>query len=504
MTTSSFWYEDVGLAKRPPLDADAKCDLVVVGSGIAGMSSAYEAARFGWRVIVIDRAETIGGVMTPRTTAHLATELDDYYSHLIEAVGEDDARRYHESQVAAVNRIEAICRDEGIDADFARLDGLLVPAEPAHQRDLEEEYAACRALGVEVEWLDEAPVSLPDGTRALRFPNQARFHPLKYIRGLIGAVEGRGGRIHGGTVYVDHVEEDGGVTIETEAGHRIRAKAAMFATNSPVNDKVTIHTKMVPARTYVIAGPVPKGSVPDLLIWDTLDAYHYVRLQPLSEAEDLLIVGGEDHRSGTVNDMDERFAHLEAWTRERFPAFREARYRWSGQVMEPVDFMPYSGRNPGNRNIYVHTGDSGQGMTNGVAGAINFAALLFEQKAHFAELFDPSRKPVAATSLGEFVTGRAEDVANLSEYLTGGEISSVEELEPGEGAIIRRGASKIAAFRQDDGTVIERSAVCTHVGCIVHWNGLEKCWDCPCHGSQFTPDGQVINGPAIRPLAEAG
>jgi hypothetical protein len=504
MTTSSFWYEDVGLEKRPPLEGDAECDLVVVGSGIAGLSSAYEVARLGRQVIVIDRSETIGGVMTPRTTAHLATELDDYYHYLIKAVGEDDAGIYHESQVAAVNRIEAICRDEGIDADFARLDGILVPAEDAHMSDLEKEYDACRSLGVEVEWLDEAPVNLPEGTRALRFPNQGRFHPLKYIRGLIAAIEARGGRIHGSTVYVDHVEDDDGITIETEAGHKIRAKAALFATNSPVNDKVTIHTKMVPDRTYVVAGPVPKGSVPDLLIWDTLEAYHYVRLQPLGEAEDLLIVGGEDHRSGTANDMDERFAHLEDWTRERFPAFKEVRYRWSGQVMEPVDFMPYSGRNPGNRNIYVHTGDSGQGMTNGVAGAINFAALLFEQKAHFAELLDPARKPVAGTSLADFVTGRAEDVANLSEYLTGGDIASVEELKPGEGAIIRRGTSKIAAFRQDDGTVIERSAVCTHVGCIVHWNGLEKCWDCPCHGSQFTPDGQVINGPAIRPLAEAG
>ena len=504
MTTSSFWYEDVGLEKRPPLASDAECDLVVIGSGIAGLSSAYEAARLGRQVIVIDRAETIGGVMTPRTTAHLATELDDYYSYLIKAVGEDGACIYHQSQVAAVDRIETICRDEHIEADFVRLDGILVPAEAAHMGDLQQEYDACRTIGVDVDWLNEAPVRLPEGTRALRFPNQGRFHPLKYVRGLIQAIEGRRGRIFGGTVYVDHKEDDGEVTIETELGYRIRAKAAMFATNSPVNDKVTIHTKMVPDRTYVIAGLVPKGSVPDLLIWDTLEAYHYVRLQPLGEAEDLLIVGGEDHRSGMANDMDERFAHLEAWTRERFPAFKEARYRWSGQVMEPVDFMPYSGRNPGNRNIYVHTGDSGQGMTNGVAGAINFANLLFGQDAPFAELFDPARKPVAGTSLADFVTGRAEDVANLSEYLTGGDVASVEELKPGEGAIIRRGASKIAAYRQDDGTVIERSAVCTHVGCIVHWNGLENCWDCPCHGSQFQPDGQVINGPAIRPLAEAG
>ena len=501
MTTSSFWYEDAGLEKRPALAADAECDLLVVGSGIAGLSTAYEAARWGWKVIVIDRAETIGGVMTPRTTAHLATELDDYYHSLIRAVGEDDARVYHESQVAAVNRIEAICEDEGIDADFARLDGYLVPAEPAHMSDLQEEYDACRSIGVEVEWADDPPVPLPEGTRALRFPKQGRFHPLKYLRGLIRAIEERQGKIFGSTVYIDHREEEDGVVIETEAGPKIRARAAVFATNSPVNDKVAIHTKQVPYRTYVIAGTVPKGSAPDVLIWDTLHAYHYVRLQPLGD-QDLLIVGGEDHRTGEATDMEERFERLERWARDRFPQLGDVRYRWSGQVMEPVDFMPYSGRNPGNRDIYVHTGDSGQGMTNGVAGALNIAALLFEQKAHFADVLDPARKPKAGTSLADFLTGRAEDVKNLSEYVTGGDIASVDELKPGEGAIIRRGLSKIAAYRGKDGKLTERSATCTHVGCIVHWNPLETCWDCPCHGSQFQPDGSVINGPAIRPLAE--
>lgn len=503
MPTSSFWYEDAGLEKRPALVADAECDLAVVGSGIAGLSAAYEAARFGWRVIVIDRQQTVGGVMTPRTTAHLASELDDRYHRLIDAVGEEDARLYHESQVAAINRIEAICGDEGIDADFARLDGLLVPAEGGHQSDLEQEHDACRTLGVEVEWADSAPLPLPEGARALRFPNQARFHPLKYVRGLIAAIEGQGGRIHGGTVYVDHREEQGGVTLDTEAGPRIRARAALFATNSPVNDKVAIHTKQVPDRTYVIAGPVPKSSVPDLLIWDTLEAYHYVRLQPLGPGEDLLIVGGEDHRTGEADDMDRRFERLEQWTRERFPSFGEARYRWSGQVMEPVDYMPFSGRNPGNSNIYVHTGDSGQGMTNAVAGALNIAALLFEQKARFAGVLDPARKPSAGTSLADFIAGRARDVKNLAEYLTGGEIASTDELAPGEGAILRRGAAKIAAYRAKDGTLVERSATCTHVGCIVHWNPLETCWDCPCHGSQFEPDGSVIMGPAIKPLAPA-
>jgi glycine/D-amino acid oxidase-like deaminating enzyme/nitrite reductase/ring-hydroxylating ferredoxin subunit len=503
MTTSSFWFEDVGLEARPAHSSDTECDLVVVGSGIAGLSTAYEAARWGWKVVVVDRQQTIGGVMTPRTTAHLASELDDYYHYLVKAVGEDDARLYHDSQVAAINRIETVCGDESIDADFVRLDGFLVPAEAAHQADLEKEYEACRSIGVEVEWADEAPVPLPLGTRALRFPDQARFHPLKYIRGLIAAIEGREGRIYGSTVYVDHRAEDGGVMIETEAGPRIRAKAAVFATNSPVNEKVTIHTKQVPDRTYVIAGHVPKGSVPDVLVWDTLDAYHYARLQPLGPAEDLLIVGGEDHRTGEATDMEDRFRRIESWTRERFPEFGEVRYRWSGQVMEPVDYMPYSGRNPGNDNIYVHTGDSGQGMTNGVAGALNIAALLFEQKARFADVLDPSRKPRAGTSLADFVSGQAEAVKNLGGYLTGGEIGSADELQPGQGAIIRRGIAKIAAYRDEDGTLVERSATCTHAGCIVHWTPLEKCWDCPCHGSWFAPDGTVINAPAIKPLASA-
>ena len=502
MTTSSFWFEDCGLEQRPPLTSDASCDLVVVGSGIAGLSTAYEAARFGWKVIVIDRQPTIGGVMTPRTTAHLATALDDYYFELIKAHGEDAARTYYESQVAAVNRIEAISADEGIDADFRRLDGFLVPAEAAHASDLDREYEACRKIGVEVEWADQAPLPLPPGTRALRFPAQGRFHPLKYVRGLIAAIEARGGRINGSTVYVADAEDGDEVTIETEAGPRIRARAALFATNSPVNDKVAIHTKQIPDRTYAIAGPVPKGAVADALLWDTLEAYHYVRLQPLGEAEDLLIVGGEDHRSGEADDMDRRFASLESWTKERFPAFTGARFRWSGQVMEPFDFMPFSGRNPGNRNVFVHTGDSGQGMTNGVAGALTIAALLFGQKAHFADIFDPSRKPLSANTLSEFVTGRAEDVKNFSEYLAGGDVASVDDLKPGEGGIVRRGSKKIAAYRDPDGKLIERSAVCTHIGCIVHWNRLEKCWDCPCHGSQFQPDGAVINGPAVRPLAE--
>ena len=496
----SPWMEAMPQVAAPPLTDQAECDLVVIGSGIAGLSSAYEAARFGRTVIVIDRGRICGG-MTSRTTAHLATEIDDFYSDLIRAHGEDNARLYYESQVAAVNRIEAICADEGIDADFARLDGYMIPAETGHQGDIDDEYEACRQLGVDVDWAEDAPVPLPRGTRALRFPNQGRFHPLKYCAGLIRAIESRGGRLHGETAYVSHREDQDGVTIECANGASIRAGAALFATNSPVNDKVTIHTKQMPMRTYVVAGRVPRGSAADALVWDSLTDYHYARITPWDGGQDLLIVGGGDHQSGTANDMDERFAHLEAWTREHYPSFSGADYRWSGQVMEPVDFLPFSGLNPGNVRTYIHSGDSGMGMTNGVAGALNFIALLTGGKARFAELFDPARKPHSGIALKEFATEQAEVVANLAEYVLPGEVSSTDEIPAGEGAIVRHGLKKIAAYRDEGGTLVERSAVCTHMGCIVHWNGFERCWDCPCHGSQFAIDGSVLNGPAVQPLS---
>jgi len=499
----SCWMEHLPAVAAPRLTASAACDVAVIGAGIAGLSTAYELARFGKTVVVIDRGK-IGAGMTARTTAHLASALDDYYSELVRVHGEDQARLYHDSQVAAINRIEAICRDEAIDADFARLDGFLFAAEESHHRDLEEEYETCRALGIAIEWAERAPVPGVDTGRALRFGNQGRIHPTRYLDGLARACARLGVRFHADTPYLSHEEQDG-VTLELEGGGSIRAAAAVFATNSPVNDEVAIHMKQEPMRSYAIAGPVPKGSVADALVWDSYEAYHYVRLQPRDDGTDLLIVGGEDHRSGEANDMAARFAALESWTRARYPTFREPTHRWSGQVLEPIDFMPFCGRNPGNRSIYMHSGDSGQGITNGVAGSLTLLPLILGEESRYAPLLDPSRKPLRSrTSLGEFVRGQAGVLRNLAEYMTAGEIGSPEALAPGEGAVQRDGIAKIAVYRDEQGRVHRCSAVCTHMGCIVHWNSLEKCWDCLCHGSQFAPGGEVLNGPAVSPLAPVG
>jgi hypothetical protein len=202
--------------------------------------------------------------------------------------------------------------------------------------------------------------------------------------------------------------------------------------------------------------------------------------------------------------MDERFARLECWTRERYPTFANVTHRWSGQVLEPVDFMPFSGCNLGESNIYIHTGDSGQGITNGVAGSLTILPLIIGEDSRYAPLFEPGRRSAISTAaMAEFVRGQAADVMHLAEHLGPGELSSEDELAPGEGGLLRSGLSILAVYKAENGSIARRSASCSHMGCVVHWNSFEKCWDCPCHGSQFAPDGQVLNGPAVAPLAAA-
>jgi glycine/D-amino acid oxidase-like deaminating enzyme len=304
---------------------------------------------------------------------------------------------------------------------------------------------------------------------------------LKYLAGLARRIRRDGGRLHAGTIVVG-VEEDGEeVIVRTEAGPIVRARAWAVATNSPINDKVAIHTKQAPYRTYVVAGRVSHGSVRDALHWDTLDPYHYVRLQPADKGHDWLIAGGEDHKSGEASDMDERLARLEAWTREHFPPMGAVERRWSGMVMEPVDRAAFIGPNHGNRKVYIATGDSGQGMTNGVAAGLIISDVVRGRESPFAAAHAPTRVTLGA--VGEFLRENLSMAVSMTEHVRGGELASVDELKPGDGAIVRQGLGKFAAYRDESGDLHLRSAVCTHMGCVVHWNPFERCWDCPCHGS---------------------
>jgi glycine/D-amino acid oxidase-like deaminating enzyme/nitrite reductase/ring-hydroxylating ferredoxin subunit len=496
--TRSPWM-DTTVAEAPALAGDHTADVAIIGAGIAGLSTAYELSARGRSVMVIDRG-AIGSGMTARTSAHLASALDDFYSELIKTRGVEVARLVYQSQAAAINRIEAIAARESIECDFRRVDGflLLAPETPASQ--LDAELAACEQAGVPVQDVRErTPLHAGNRVRSLRFPDQARFHPAKYLAGLARALGSSGARLFANTPVQGAVEENGAVVVTTGKG-KVRAKDVVFATNSPIGGSVTIHTKQAPYRTYVIAGRLPRGMLADALYWDTLDPYHYVRLQPLSEREDLLIVGGEDHKSGEANDGEARFAALERWTRDRLPQLGEITHRWSGQIMEPVDYLGFLGRNAGDQHRYLITGDSGQGLTNAVIGSLLIAQQMIDGRSSWTEAFDPGRNMTA--NLRNLISENLTALKSFAEYLTAGDLKSVGQLRPGEGAILRSGLKKIAACRDVHGALHLRSATCTHMGCVVRWNGLEQCWDCPCHGSQFAPDGTALNGPAVTPLAE--
>ena len=506
--SASIWMQ-AAVPSYPKLAEDISVDVCIVGAGIAGMTTGYLLAREGKSVGVLDDGP-IGGGQTERTTAHLANALDDQYCEIERLHGERGAQLAAESHTAAIDCIEKIITRENIDCDFERLDGYLFLAPNESTDLLDGELAAAHRAGLtDVERVDRAPLEVFDTGPCLRFPRQGQFHPLKYLAGLASAIVGYGGQIFTGTHAAEIIGGSPG-RVQTSDGFVVTASAIVVATNTPVNDRVAIHTKQAAYLTYVIGARVPRGSITKALYWDTLDPYHYIRLQSAASAatgmangenaaDDILIFGGEDHKTGQEDDGIDRFSRLEAWARERFPAMQEVQFRWSGQVMEPIDGVAFIGQNPLDEdNVFIATGDSGMGMTHGTIAGILLSDLIVGRDNPWKTLYDPARKTLRAGM--EFVKETSNMASQYTDWVTPGDVSSADEIAARSGAVIRRGIKKVAVYRDENGSFHEISAVCPHLGCVVAWNSLEHTWDCPCHGSRFDKYGHVVNGPANRDL----
>ncbi|MFL6606310.1 MAG: FAD-dependent oxidoreductase [Steroidobacteraceae bacterium] len=497
--TRSVW-SNTAQPEYLPLDTDAHADVCVIGAGIAGLSTAYTLAAQGCNVLVLDAA-SVGAGETGRTTAHLSNALDDRYSVLERVHGAGYARLAAQSHSAAIDRIESFVNERGIDCGFRRIDGYLFRGRNASANVLERELAAAWRAGLDdVVFTDRSPLPGFDVGSALRFPRQAQFHPLKYLAGVAKALTSAGGRIATHT-RVRSLQDGAPCRVFTDKGHVVSADSIVVATNSPISDRFSIHTKQAAYRTYAVALAIERDSVPGGLYWDCEDPYHYVRTYTHADGRSSLIVGGEDHKTGQADDATLRFARLEAWTRERFPASGAVEYRWSGQVIEPTDHLAYIGRDPAATHIYVVTGDSGHGMTHGTIASMLIPDLISRRRNAWEPVYAPDRKPTRA--LGTYVKENLNVARQFGDYVRGGNVESAAEIEPGRGALLRSGTKLMAVYRDEQGRLHSRSAVCTHVGCIVHWNATEQSWDCPCHGSRFDVDGEVINGPARAALAPA-
>jgi glycine/D-amino acid oxidase-like deaminating enzyme/nitrite reductase/ring-hydroxylating ferredoxin subunit len=507
-SSRTLWQATCAVPLRPPLRGSLTADVCVIGAGIAGLSTAYLLAAEGVKVALIDDGP-IGGGMTSHTTAHLATGLDDRYFELERLHGAEGARLAADSHRAAVDCIEGIVQGEGIECDFARVPGYLFAPAGDTTAELDKELAAARQAGLVIVRRPSTPGMAVDVGPCLEFPDQAQFHPLRYLAGLANAFERSGGVIHCGT-HATGIEAGPPVRVEVPGG-TIVADAVVVATNVPVNDWLAIHTKQAPYTTYVVAHAMPAGTIAPALWWDTRQSpaegdsgdapYHYVRLHREGN-EDFLIVGGEDHKSGQADDSARRFAELEEWARLYYEGVGPVRYRWSGQVMEPIDGLAFIGRNPGDgERVFVVTGDSGNGMTHGTIAGMLLTDLIQGRESPWQAIYDPSRKPLKAAA--DFAKENLNVVAQyVKDYAGGGDIDDVASLARGEGGVVRRGLAKHAVYRDEEGALHEWSAVCPHLGCIVHWNGAERTFDCPCHGSRFDRTGRVINGPANSDLEE--
>lgn len=481
----------------PQLAADTRTEICVVGAGMAGLSVAYRLARAGHRVVVVEAGPRPGMGETNRSTAHLTSAVDDGFVELERLFGAPGTRLVAESHTTAIDAIATQIANEGIACDFRRLDGWLFNP-PAGGLDLAAECAAATRAGLAATLEARAPLAGFQTGPAIRFADQATLDPRAFIAGLVAACQRHGVQMYGDSPVIG-IEGGHPARVSTAQGWHVVADAVVAATNTPINDRVAVHGKLVPMRTYAVAFAAEEGGDADALYWDTLDPYHYARFGRAGDGGRVLVCGGEDHRVGQPARGEQRWARLEQWTRERFAGLGPLRARWSGQIIEPADRIAFIGRNPGDSdNVFIATGDSGNGITHGAIAGMVIADLVLGRENPWARLYDPARVTIKAAA--SYADSSLHVAEHYAQWLTGGDVEDVSAIPPGGGAVVRQGLSKLAVYRDESGTVHTRSAVCSHLKCIVAWNDAERTWDCPCHGSRYDRFGRVLNGPAVTPL----
>jgi glycine/D-amino acid oxidase-like deaminating enzyme/nitrite reductase/ring-hydroxylating ferredoxin subunit len=493
----SIWIDTSPTTRFPRLARNIDADVVIVGGGITGLTSAYLLSKQKLSVVLIEKGR-VALAETGHTTAHILEATDADYHHLVRDHGGDGARLNTEAIRESINQIKSLVTELRIDCGFHPVDGFLYAEEEKDRRYLESQQKYLERAGVSTEFVSSVP--LPFKTiGGLRFRNQYAFHIREYLLDVADAAVRRGVKIYENTQATDikGAGARGRASVKTDGGV-IRARKVLLATHAPINDRGTIWTKMHHTRTYVVAAPIKPGRVPDALFWDTPYPYHYTRLLE-NDGQLFLIVGGEDRDVGKKENDEERYAALESYCRQRF-GVRKFAYRWSGQINEPADMIPFIGPSSLGDNIWMATGYSGTGMTYGTLGGMLLADFALQKENRFASLYDPERKSIRSMVQNAVTKAVGFPKRMLAKVVH----AEVEEASPrdvaeGEGKIVSVGKQKYAVARIA-GKLRVLDPTCTHMGCTVAWNAAERSWDCPCHGSRFDLDGRVLNSPATAPL----
>lgn len=499
--TTPHWIDSASMPRGARLEEDAQADVLVVGGGITGLTAAYLLAKAGRSVILLER-ERLAQIDTGHTSAHLTMVTDTSLTELVSRFGVDHAQAIWDAGLAAIAQIDRIMYDENIACDFEWVPGYLHRpfggASTAAVGQFEQEATLARELGLDVSFVDNVPLV---GGPGVRFEEQARFHPRKYLAGLVRVIKESGGKIHEHSPVAEFSKSPLSVKAN---GHTIACGHIVIATHTPLMGNADassaswFQTKLALYSTYVVGGRAPKGLVPDALFWDTADPYHHLRIEPHPD-HDFVIFGGEDHKTGQAADTKVCYERLERAVTTMVPGI-EVTYRWSGQVIETPDGLPYIGETA-DRQL-VATGFSGNGMTFGTLAGMMMADRILGHDNPWRDLFETGRTKILGGAWNYLRENKDYPYYKIRDRFAGAETRSLRTLKRGEGKILERGGALVAAYRDVNGAVTVRSANCTHMGCLVDWNEAERSWDCPCHGSRFKPDGSVISGPAESPLPE--
>jgi glycine/D-amino acid oxidase-like deaminating enzyme/nitrite reductase/ring-hydroxylating ferredoxin subunit len=494
---TSLWVDTALESDYPVLKPGVHVDVAVLGGGMAGLTTALLLKREGAKVAVVE-AGRVGAGVTAYTTAKVSSLHGIQYQSVRSSFGEDGARAYAEANEAGLAQIARWVDELDIDCDFRRKPAYTYAEDPGDVQKIEDEVEAAVEAGLPATLTTDTDLPWPVAA-AIRVEDQAEFHPRRYLLALAEEIPGRGSHVFERSRALAVAGGREHVRISTTRGE-LTADQVVVATHFPFLDRGGYFARMHPERSYGLGLYLKRGArAPQGMYLSTESPAHTVRSHPTPKGE-MVIAGGESHKTGQGGDTAERVARLESWARERFDV-RSIEYRWSTQDNMPVDGVPFIGRlAPFQKRLWVATGFMKWGLTNGTAAGMILTDLIAGRENPWASLFDSTRfKPLASAK--ELV----KENANVGRHFVGDHIGrpdvrSADELGPGEGGIVRRGASKVAAYRDDDGTLHQVSAVCTHLGCQVKWNGAERSWDCPCHGSRFDVSGRVIQGPAVKDL----
>jgi glycine/D-amino acid oxidase-like deaminating enzyme/nitrite reductase/ring-hydroxylating ferredoxin subunit len=492
----SYWVASTDDSNYTALEGDLEVDVAVVGAGITGLTTALLLQGTGRSVVVLEANSTIGRGVTGSTTGKITAGQGAVYSRIEKAHGRGAAAVYAASQSAAVEQVRALAAEHEIDCDLERVTHYVFGEHVGDVARLEEEAEAARRAGLEVDLVRDPNVPFP-AVVALGLPDQAQFHARKYLLGLARAVVRAGGRIHQGA-RVTRVEEGAPRVIRLPGG-TVSATDVVLATHVPFGKTGSFFARLEAHAAYAVAVPVPDDMLDGAWI-NVSTPIRSLRTTPLGNGRRLLIVVGEGHVVGRESDPQARYDALADYV-DLHITTEDVLYRWSTQDQYPVDGLPYIG--PLERGLHVATGFAGWGLSNGTLSAMLITDAIAGRANEWASVFDP-RRSSALRAPGSFV---AQNLG-VAKELVGGKLrdrrsslTSLEDVAPGTGAIVELDAGKAAVYRSEAGVVTAVSPVCTHMGCDVRWNQAETTWDCPCHGSRFTVDGSVVEGPAVRPLA---